>query len=83
VTVYEAYGGVIGTLLLKPSWTVDNMAIPAVETEHLVHLWCHSVLSFIKSQETAKVSDELRLRYRVLGYGALVKLIIRAMQILG
>ena len=82
MTVYETYGGVLGTLFLKPSWTIENITIPATERERLVQMWSHAVLSFIRSQEIARVSDELRLRYRVLGYGTLVKLIIRAMQIL-
>ena len=49
-----------------------------------MHCWSHAVLGFIKSQVAAtNLTEALRLRYRVLGFGALVKLIVRAMRILG
>ena len=49
-----------------------------------MHCWSHAVLGFVKSQvATANLTEALRLRYRVLGLGALVKLIVKAMRILG
>ena len=63
MTVYEAYGGVLGNLLLKPTWATTVRSIEGdarggfgSETEQAVHYWCHSVISFVKSQ-----SEETKL----------------------
>ena len=54
------------------------------EVEEAVLFWAHAVTRFVKSQVTEeKVPEELRLRYRILGFGSIVKLIIRGMHILG
>lgn len=86
-TIYEDYGGVLGNLLLKPAWTQVPHQITGAygpEVEESVHFWAHAVSRFVKSQVSEeKIPESLRLRYRILGFGALVKLIIRAMRILG
>lgn len=63
MTVYEAYGGVLGNLLLKPTWATtvsgeedDASCAIRPETEQAIHYWCHAVISFVKSHsEDAKL----------------------------
>lgn len=46
-------------------------------------MWSHAVLGFIKSQtKENKITDKLARRYSILGYGAVIKLVVKAMRIL-
>lgn len=52
-----------------------------------MHYWSHAVLSFtrslVASEGKKNVADQLATRYKFLGFGALTKLIINAVRILG
>ena len=47
-------------------------------------MWSHAALGFIRSQTSDnKIGEKLTKRYQILGYGAIVKLVIKALNILG
>ena len=50
-------------------------------------MWSHAILGFMRSQTfdgSLKVcSEKLAKRYQVLGFGAIVKLVVKALRILG
>jgi len=86
MTVYEAYGGVLGNLLLRPAWLAQSQSSECnkMEVERHVLLWVHAILAFVQTQtQENKISEEMILRYRVLGFGAIVKLVVRALKIVG
>ena len=78
----------LGNLLLKPSWaaapTSEN-STPTPDIDQMVHSWSRAVQALIKSHlgDEVKLSSELKTRYKFLAFGALVKLIIKALRLLG
>ena len=84
VTIYEGFGGVIGTLCLKPQWAKgpDSKDAPA-RPAHVVK-WLRVVTILVKS--TQKVASQLdaqvRLRYKALAQRAIVELIVQALEAL-
>jgi len=44
--------------------------------------WAHAILHLIKSQTgDNKIATTLALRYKILGFGTIVKLLVRALEI--
>ena len=58
VTVYEAYGGVLGNMLLRPNW--------ADKSPQLVLSWAKAILTFIKAHSGASAFSKLVMRYQIL-----------------
>ena len=82
MTIYEAYGGVIGTLCLKPQWAKGPNSKDASSDPEQVVKWLRVVTILVKStQKIANQLDEqLKLRYKALAQRAIVDLIVLALE---
>ena len=82
VTIYEAFGGVIGTLCLKPQWAKGASSKDASADPEQVVKWLRVVTILVKSTQkvASQLDEQVRLRYKALAQRAIVDLIVQALE---